>query len=244
MEAQDQSAIDDLVRRLMHCGLSEGAAKVAAHVRQRPAAAGPTAEALLRQPASQLRAHGLLAARLGAQADLVLPVLLRCEPGVWKAAAAQLCQVRRHACAGCATSSMLAHRIVFTRPSRALCVQMELHEGQQGQLLEWLLRDAAPAPRNYLLTRLGRQKQRPLGAQLFAALLAAGRPELALRLVRHAGALPDAELEPLLREHLVTLQVRPAAPRARAQKRWGTRRVGLAARRLGKSLTGGWSAGR
>jgi hypothetical protein len=86
---------------------------------------------------------------------------------------------------------------------------MELDHAQREQLLDWLVRDAAPAPRNYFLTRLGRLRPRALGAALFFALLAAGRPELALRLVRHAGALSDAELAPLLREELVSRQVRP-----------------------------------
>jgi hypothetical protein len=35
-------------------------------------------------------------------------------------------------------------------------VQMELDHAQREQLLDWLVRDAAPAPRNYFLTRLGR----------------------------------------------------------------------------------------
>ncbi|GAB4822729.1 hypothetical protein N2152v2_009775 [Parachlorella kessleri] len=49
------------------------------------------AESLLQQPQAQLRAHGLLAAKLAGRLDLVLGALD--DPGVWKAAATFLCQM-------------------------------------------------------------------------------------------------------------------------------------------------------
>jgi uncharacterized protein YjeT (DUF2065 family) len=88
--------INDLKHRLMNSCFSDGAAMVAAHVLGCPAGAAATAEALLQCPRSQMRAHGLLAARLGGRTDLVLGTLLRCEPGVWKAAAVQISQVREN----------------------------------------------------------------------------------------------------------------------------------------------------
>lgn len=85
-------------------------------------------------------------------------------------------------------------------------VQMDLDAAALTQLQQWL-DTAAPAQRCYFLTRLGRLPPRPLGAQLFAALLAGGRTADALRLLRHAGALADGEVERLAREHLVEGQV-------------------------------------
>jgi hypothetical protein len=84
---------------------------------------------------------------------------------------------------------------------------MALDPEQTAQLLAWLLGPAPPVRRRHFLTRLGRLRPRPLGAALFDGLLAAGRGSDALRLVRHAGALGEGELEDLLRRRLVDAQV-------------------------------------
>lgn len=61
---------------------------------QRPDAdAAALAQTLLQQPQAQLRAHGLLAARLAGRADLVLAALTAGDCGIWKATAFHLCQV-------------------------------------------------------------------------------------------------------------------------------------------------------
>lgn len=97
-------------------------------------------------------------------------------------------------------------------PTGPLLPQMDLDAEHTERLLRWLLEEASPVQRCYLLTRLGRLGPRPLGTALFLALLAADRAEDALRLVRHAAAaLPEAELEALARERLVARQVRCAA---------------------------------
>ena len=165
-----------LVARLMDASRGAGASLLVSHLRSSGADAAATAEALLSQPQAQLRAHGLLAARLAGRADLVLGVLVGGDAGVWKAASPLLCQ-------------------------------MDPGPACTAQLLDWLLHAAPPAHRNDFLTRLGRLPPRQLGAALFAALLAEGRVEAALRLVRHAGEQADAELAPLLREQLVERQV-------------------------------------
>ena len=82
---------------------------------------------------------------------------------------------------------------------------MELETETTEKLRRWL-DEAAPAQRCYFLTRLGRLPPRALGAELFAELLAAGRPADALRLLRHAVALSDEEVEALAQRHLVEAQ--------------------------------------
>lgn len=87
-------------------------------------------------------------------------------------------------------------------------------------LVQWALHQASPAQRGYLFTRVGRlPAPHPLGAALCTGLLEAGRPEDALRLVRHAGrVLTDAELAALARRHMVEGQVR--APGRRTVGPW------------------------
>lgn len=85
--------------------------------------------------------------------------------------------------------------------------QMDLNASGTTKLVHWLVHTAPPVQRNDFLTRLGRLPPRPLGAALFSALLGQGRPQDALRLLRHAGALPDAELAALVKEHMVEGQV-------------------------------------
>ncbi|KAL4433626.1 hypothetical protein ABPG75_000067 [Micractinium tetrahymenae] len=167
-------SINSLTEQLARCGRGEGRAALLAHVRT-GGDASDVAQALLGQPYAQLRAHGLLAARLAGRVDLVLAVLVAGDPGVWRAAGALLCQ-------------------------------MELDADSMAKLLRWL-HDASPAHRKDFLTRLGCTSPRPLGALLFSELLAAGRAQDALRLLRHgAGAMEDAELAALAREHLVEPQ--------------------------------------
>jgi hypothetical protein len=89
----------------------------------------------------------------------------------------------------------------------ALLLQMDLDAEATTELLHWLLYESPPAQRASLLTRLGRLPPRPLGTVLFSALLAEGRPEDALRLLRHAVNLPVEELAGLTQEHLVERQV-------------------------------------
>lgn len=110
------SAGDALPEDLLLCLRTAGREDARAALRQalcRPAAdAAALAIALLRQPQAQLRAHGLLAARMAGRADLILPALIAdgCgDGGTWKAAAALLCQVTlidRCACLAAFASSL------------------------------------------------------------------------------------------------------------------------------------------
>lgn len=108
---------------------------------------------------------------------------------------------------------------------------MDVSPDVAAALQQWLLSEAPPVQRCYFLTALGRLPPRPLGAALFEGLLAAGRPQCALRLVRHAGALSDERLAALARQHLVHEQeAREAAPtwRRQAWKRLAVARPALA----------------
>jgi hypothetical protein len=114
---------------------------------------------------------------------------------------------------------------------------MDVDADTVAALLQWLLTDAPPVQRCYFLTTLGRLPPRPLGAALFDSLLAAGRPQCALRLVRHAGALSDERLAALARQHLVTEQeAYESAPtwRRQAWKRLAVSRPALALQLLGE----------
>lgn len=94
MQSQQEALPDGLLQRLQAAGREDARAALREAVR-RPGAAA-LASALLQQPQAQLRAHGLLAARLAGRADLILPALTAegCgDCGTWKAAAALLCQV-------------------------------------------------------------------------------------------------------------------------------------------------------
>jgi hypothetical protein len=84
----------ELVQRLRHVGLQDGRLLLLHHLRRDGADPGRVAQALLQQPQAQLRAHGLLAARLAGRADLVLRSLN--DPGVGKQAADFICQVTGH----------------------------------------------------------------------------------------------------------------------------------------------------
>lgn len=73
----------DLVARLLRCDSIEAARAVLREQLRTAADHGAAiAEFLLQQPQAQLRAHGLLAARLAGRADLVLASLTNYDPGV------------------------------------------------------------------------------------------------------------------------------------------------------------------
>lgn len=98
-QQQDPGGLAGLIGRLAEAGRQEGQGLLRGHLEgagrdgAAAAAAEDAAAALLRQPQAQLRAHGLLAARLAGRADLVLPALD--DAGVWRQAACFLCQVGR-----------------------------------------------------------------------------------------------------------------------------------------------------
>lgn len=95
MQSQQEALNESLLQRLQAAGREDARAALREAAR-RPGGDAALASALLQQPQAQLRAHGLLAARLAERADLILPALTAegCgDCGTWKAAAALLCQV-------------------------------------------------------------------------------------------------------------------------------------------------------
>jgi hypothetical protein len=96
MPSSGKDAPEGLLLRLQTAGREDARGALREAVRRPGADAAALASALLRQPQAQLRAHGLLAARMAGRADLILPALIAegCgDAGTWKAAAALLCQV-------------------------------------------------------------------------------------------------------------------------------------------------------
>jgi hypothetical protein len=100
MASEPGNVIDTaFIGHLIHANTQEAArAKVREHVHHGDAAtAEQLARALLAQPYAQLRAHGLLAARLAGRTDIVLGALLAQDTGTWRQAAVFVCQVRDRA---------------------------------------------------------------------------------------------------------------------------------------------------
>ena len=110
----------DLAARLAALGRQEGQALLSAQLRGAGAGAGNAADvaaALLQQPQAQLRAHGLLAARLAGRSDLVLSGLA--DPGVWRQAACFLCQVGQRCPVPCFSALLRLCRLADPVPAAA-----------------------------------------------------------------------------------------------------------------------------